>query len=143
MKMKIAMMIGMVCVVMLACGGGERLREAEEQLSIAEERLAAYEEDAATATARYECNMKIVSALMVAVSVADHQRRDVIHANPHEATMQYATMGSSPDPGLYVENWPEFYDWLEVSWPLVERYSQFNPALDIWAVVNDIFGGEC
>ena len=49
--MKIGMMIGVVCVAMLACGGGERLREAERQLSIAEERLAAYEDAAATATA--------------------------------------------------------------------------------------------
>ena len=145
--MKIAMIIGMVCAAMLACGGRpdteDRLREAEKQLSIAEERLAAYEDAAATATARYECNMKIVAAMMVVVAAAQLDRRDVIHANPHEETIQYVSGGESPDPGLSNENWPEFYDWIEVSGPLAERYLKFRPALDIWAVVNDVWGGEC
>ena len=76
--MKIGMMVGMVCMVVLACGFWVRMREAEKQLSIADERLAAsYENTAATAAAtvttmpaptatdRYECNMKIAAAILM------------------------------------------------------------------------------
>ena len=134
--MKIGMMISMVCVVMLACGGGERLREAEEQLSIAEERLAAYENAAAiaAAAAQYECNMKVAAALLVATDIlAEAYPDEEIGVEVKEA----------------IETQRDFIErWIEKSSLMVHRYLGIYYksdlyALDIVAATDDIRGGEC
>lgn len=137
--MKIGMMISMVCVVMLACGGGERLREAEEQLSIAEERLAAYENAAAlAAAARYECNMKVAAALLVAT---DSLAEAYTEAYPDE--------GIGVEVQEDIETQRDFIEmWIERSSFMVHKYLGIHYksdlyALEIVSVTDDIRGGEC
>lgn len=134
--MKIAVMIGVVCIAMLACGGGERLREAENQLSIAEERLAAYEDAAATAAARYECNMKTAVALLAVGNVLDKEKY---------GWDAYRDMGAQTHDDL----WDFVEQWRDSSLPLLARYVrawvdlESEYALDIWEVVGDLRSGEC
>ncbi len=159
--MKIAVMIGVVCVAILACGGEERLREAEKQLSIAE-----YEKFAATAiarratptakeaaTARYECNMKIAAAILmvdtdpVYVIVRDGSSVSVpkLHAyqiwrNPERFPEKFADLRdrwSSEDP-LIVE-------WADAALPFIDKWRRESTLLEWdWEVlVEGIRSGEC
>ena len=179
MKMKIAMMIGMVCMVVLACGVWVRMREAEKQLSIAEERLAAsYENTAATAAAtvtampaptatdRYECNMKIAAAILMAEmdpvyviggrekfpeefaglrdrSTAALMMRvpvDRIWRNPERFPEKFADLRdrwSSEDP-LLVE-------WADAALPLIDKWRNASSIIvwDTKVLVEEIRSGEC
>ena len=155
--MKLGRMVGMVCVVMLACDGG--LREAENQLSIVNERLAPYKA-AATATAkmptrsetdRYECNMKIATALwLIAINAAEREFEEELRRG--RKTGKYRGMGEQIAESRrdFVEerNDPILTEWAESSGPLIRRYNQgvgfFGEAVfDIKAVVHDLRSGEC
>ena len=130
--MKVGMVVGMVCAVMLACGGGEsenaaatareRLRRAvaaEKQLSIAEERLAAYEDATIAYEARLACNMKIAVALL-------------------------AVVGSRTDEEIDEDLWDFVKIWRDSSVPLIARYVGTSEyVLDIGEVVGDLRSGQC
>lgn len=147
--MKVAMMIGMVCAAMLACGGRpdteDRLREAEQQLSIAEERLAAYENVVATAAAQDECNYKIAAALLVATAwLAEQYPDEEIYVwGVHRAVeVQVAIETRRYFIGDSIERWGE-----EIT-RMADRYLAIHirddvPALDIVAATDDIRSGEC
>lgn len=156
--MKIAVMIGVVCAAMLACGGRpdteDRLREAEQQLSIAEERLAAYEDEnriaayekvIATAAAQDECNYKIAAALLVATAwLAEQYPDEEIYVwGVHRAVeVQVAIETRRYFIGDSIERWGE-----EIT-RMVDRYLAIHirddvPALDIVAATDDLRSGEC
>lgn len=143
--MKIGMMVGMVCAVMLACGDGERLRVVEHQISVGEERLAAYEKAAAmptpTATARYECNMKIATAMILPVHLEDENddTREAFLGSGEEveaAKIRRDFIEKLDDPVLT--------EWAERSWPLIRRYTwRASLTYQIEEIIDDIRGGEC
>ena len=147
--MKIGMMVGMVCAAMLACGDGERLRVVEHQVSVGEERLAAYEKAAATAaamptptaTARYECNMKIATAMILPVHLVDENddTRDAFLGRGEEveaAEIRRDFIEKLDDPVLT--------EWAESSGPLLRRYTRgASLTYEIEEVIDDIRGGEC
>ena len=144
--MKVGMMVGMVCAVMIACGLWVNLRESEDRLAAAEDRLAAAEADAATAAARYECNRRIGVALEIVGIGADMSPQ----------TARFIKMGSY---SLSAEDMVRGA--VEVE-PLIKRYSPSisesviaggkpggkrldikYPGIDIGAIIRDIRSGEC
>ena len=151
--MKVGLMVGMVCAVMIACGDGERLREVEKQLSVAEEQLAAHKETAAaaatatagyertaaaaTATARhrYECNMKIAASILLfaRLTVERWSTFAAVQGVDEEAVEKRRGLIEEVDEPLLTE-------WAERAWPLIDRYWGSD---EIEPIIEDLKTGRC
>lgn len=159
--MKVGLMVGLMCAVMIACGDGERLREVEKQLSVAEEQLAAhkktaaaaatatagYERTAAAATAtarhRYECNMKIVTVLLLLSHLGGERRSmlDTVRGMGEESAEIRRDLIEKLDDPVVTE-------WGDRTWPLIDKYfmewdGRGHTWISLESLFEDLKAGRC
>ena len=140
--MKVGMMVGMVCAVMIACGLWVNLRESEDRLAAAEDRLKEEVERgmvAAQEGVRYKCNMKIAGVLNVLGRLINEYGFDVNSWNRDPSPAILALLYENEEAVELTEKWWEDGDWGALSYPNRHLYMEAILA----PIIDDLEDGHC